>query len=122
MKTQNNFADSPPFSLYNIFNHLIYHFTEYDKQRLTSYKSYVDYRLFVNGYVDSLETVKLKDCRVHVYIGKVQPSMKLTTDEKIKFYDLGFILEGRGAKRGSVLDAFCKCKVDVSTLLLQCIH
>ena len=26
------------------------------------------------------------------------------------FYDLQVILEGRSANRGSVLDAFCKCK------------
>ena len=32
MKTLNNFADWPPFGLYDIFNHLIYHPTEYDKQ------------------------------------------------------------------------------------------
>ena len=110
MKMENNFADSPPFGLYDIFNHLIYHSTEYDKQGLASYKSYDDYRLFVNGYVESLETVTLKDCGAHVYVGKVQPSMKSTTEEKEKFYDLWFILEGRGANRGSVIDAFCKCK------------
>ena len=110
MKMESNFADSPPFGLYDIFNHLIYHSTEYDKQGLASYKSYDDYRLFVNGYVESLETVTLKDCGAHVYVGKVQPSMKSTTDEKEKFYDLWFILEGRGVNRGSVIDAFCKCK------------
>ena len=110
MKTQNNYADTPPFGFYDIFNHLIYHSTEYDKQGLASYKSYDDYRLFVNGYVDSLETVTLKDCGVHVYVGRVQPTMKSTTDENKKFYDLWFIFEGRGANRDSVLDAFCKCK------------
>ena len=56
----------------------------------------------MNGYVESLETVTLKDCGAHVYVGKVQPSMKSTTDEKEKFYDLWFILKGQGANRGSV--------------------
>ncbi|CAB4002542.1 Hypothetical predicted protein [Paramuricea clavata] len=45
IKTQNNFIDSPPFGLYHIFNHLIYHATEYDKQGLAAYKSYEDSRL-----------------------------------------------------------------------------
>ena len=27
------FNDSPPFGLYDIFNHLIYHTTDYDKQQ-----------------------------------------------------------------------------------------
>lgn len=55
MKTVNDFIDSPPFGLYDIFNHLIYHSTEYDKQGLASYKSYEDYRLFDDGYVESLQ-------------------------------------------------------------------
>ena len=80
-----NFADSPPFGLYDIFNKTI---------GLASYKSYDDYRLF-----GSLETVRLKDSGVHVYVGKVQPSIRSTTGKKKKFYNLWFILEGRGAKR-----------------------
>ena len=39
-----NFNSSPPFG-FNIFNHLIYHSTDYDKQELTPYKSFDDYRL-----------------------------------------------------------------------------
>ncbi|XP_028414141.1 uncharacterized protein LOC114537204 [Dendronephthya gigantea] len=110
MKTENNFVQSPPFGLYDIFNHLIYHSTVYDKQGLASYKSYDDYRLFVNGYVHSLQATTLQDCGVHVYVGKVQPSMKSTTDDGKRFYELWFILEGRGPNRGSVIDAFCTCK------------
>ncbi len=30
----NDFTDSPPFSLYDIFNYLIYYSTKYDKQGL----------------------------------------------------------------------------------------
>ena len=41
LKTMNNFNNSlPPFGLYDIFNHLIYHSTEYDKQGLAAYKSF----------------------------------------------------------------------------------
>lgn len=110
MKTVNNFIESSPFGLYDIFNHLIYHSTEYDKQGLASYKSYDDYRLFADGYVESLETLALRDSGVHVVVRKVQPSMKSKTDDGKKFYELWFILEGRGANKGTVLDAFCKCK------------
>ena len=59
-----------------------------------SHKSYDVYRLF-----DSLETVRLKDSGVHVYVGKVQPSIRSTIGKKKKSYNLWFILEGRGAKR-----------------------
>ena len=45
----NNFIDSPPFGLYVIFNFLIYHSTDYDKQGLVAYKSFDDYRLFGFG-------------------------------------------------------------------------
>ena len=110
MKTKNDLIESPPFGLYDIFNHLICHATDYDKQGLAAYKSYEDYRLFENGYVRSLETVTLKDAGVHVYVGKVQPSMRSKTDDGKEYYDLWFILEGKGPNKGSVIKAFCKCK------------
>ena len=36
MKTVDNFNSSPPFGLYDIFNYLIYHSIEYDKQGLAA--------------------------------------------------------------------------------------
>ena len=36
--------------------------------------------------------------------------MKIKTDEGKEYYDLWFILEGRGVNRGSVLQARCRCK------------
>ena len=110
LKTVNNFNSSPPFGLYDIFNYLIYHSTDYDKQGLAAYKSFEDYRLFDDGYVESLLTVQLNQEGVHVYVAKVQPFMKIKTDEGKEHYDLWFILEGRGTNRGSVLQARCKCK------------
>ena len=110
MKTKNDFIESPPFGLYDIFNHLIYHTSDYDKQGLAAYKSYEDYRLFENGYVRSLETLTLKDAGIHVYVGKVQPSMQSKNDEGKDYYDLWFILEGKGPNKGGVIEAFCKCK------------
>ena len=77
---QSNFIDSPPFGLYDIFNYLIYHSADYDKQRLASYKSYDHYRLFDDDYVESLSTAYLKECGVHVYAGKVNPTMRMKTD------------------------------------------
>ena len=66
LKTVNNFNSSPPFGLFDIFNYLIYHFTDYDKQGLAAYKSFDDYRLFNDGYVESLLTTQLKQEGVHV--------------------------------------------------------
>ena len=110
LKTVNNFNSSPPFGLYDIFNHLVYYSTEYDKQGLAAYKSFDDYRLFNDGYVESLLTAQLNQEGFHVYVAKVRPFMKIKTDEGKEYYDLWFILEGRGANRGSVLQARCKCK------------
>jgi hypothetical protein len=55
MNVVNDFKNSP-FGLFDIFNHLIYHSTEYDKQGLATYKSFDNYRLFYDGYVESLLT------------------------------------------------------------------
>ncbi|CAB4026130.1 Carboxypeptidase D [Paramuricea clavata] len=57
----------------------------FDKQALGAYKSYENYRLFYDGYVDSLLTAYRQDAGVHVYMGK----------DKIVVV--------------SVLDAFCVC-------------
>ena len=110
LKTVNNFNSSLPFRLFDIFNHLIYHSTDYDKQGLAADKSFDDSRLFNDGYMESLLTTQLKQEGVHVYIAKVKPFMKLKTDDGKDYYDLWFILEGRGANCGSVRHARWKCK------------
>jgi len=110
LKTLNNFNSSLPFGLFDIFNHLIYHSTNYDKQGLAAYKSFDDSRLFNDSYVESLLATQLKQEGVHVYVAKVKPFMKLKTDDGKEYYDLWFILEGRGANCSSVLQAQCKCK------------
>ena len=79
----NNFIDSPPFRLYDIFNFLICHSTSYDKQGLAAYKSFDEYRLFEDGYLESLMTETLTNELLHVYVGKVRPAMKTSTDGKI---------------------------------------
>ena len=50
----NDYNASPPFGLFDIFNHLIYSSTELDKQGLAAYKAFEDYRIFKEGYVESL--------------------------------------------------------------------
>ena len=110
LKTVNNFNSLPPFGLFDIFNHLIYHSTDYDKQGLAAYKSFDEYRLFNDSCVESLLSAPLKHEGVHVYVAKVKAFMKLKTDEGKEYYDLWFILEGRGANRCSVLQARGKCK------------
>ena len=84
LPVQSNFINSPPFGLYDIFKHS----AEYDKQGLASYKSYDDYHLFDDGYVESLFTAYLKECGVHVYVGKVNPTMRMKTDKGKENYGL----------------------------------
>ncbi|XP_028410221.1 uncharacterized protein LOC114532826, partial [Dendronephthya gigantea] len=110
MSVMNNFIDSPSFGLYDIFNYLIFHSTAYDKQGLAAYKSFDDYSLFEDGHVESLMTKTLNNERLHVYVAKVRPAMKVKTDDGKPCYDLWFILEGHGPNRGSVLKAKCMCK------------
>ena len=47
MNVLNNFKHSPPFGLFDIFNHLIYHSSDYDKQALGAYKSYENMHLHI---------------------------------------------------------------------------
>ena len=110
LKTVNDFNAQLPFGLYDIFNYLIYHSADYDMRGLAAYKSFEDYRLFDDGYVKSLLTSHLKQEGIHVYVASVRPFMKIKTDEGKEYYDLQFVVEGRGANRGSVLQAKCKCK------------
>ena len=77
LKTVSDFNASPPFGLYDIFNYLIYHSANYDKQGLAAYRSFEDYRLFDDGYVESLLTSHLKQEGIHVYVASVRPFMKI---------------------------------------------
>lgn len=68
----NNFFDSPPFGLNDIFNYVIYPSNSYNKQDLSAYKSFDDYRLFEGGFVESLLTKTLTNEQLHLYVGKVR--------------------------------------------------
>ena len=96
MKVVNNFIDSPPFGLYDIFIHLICHSANcYDKQGLAAYD---DYTLFEDGLRPVFVHNEPQNERLHVYVGKVKPVMKTTTDHGKMSYDLYFILEGEGTE------------------------
>ena len=86
----NHFTDLPPFGLYDIFNYLIYYSTKYDKQGLAAYKSFDDYKLFDEGYVESLLKATLEG-NMHLFVGKVRPAMKDKTDDGKKFYETWFV-------------------------------
>ena len=55
----NSFNASPPFGLFDIFTHLIYSSTQHDKQGLAAYRTFDYYRVFEEGYVESLLTKPL---------------------------------------------------------------
>lgn len=54
---------------YDIFNHLIYHSTDYEKE------------YFEDGDIESLITNTLKNKSLHVYVGGVRPAIKTETDD-----------------------------------------
>ena len=58
--------------------------------------------------MESLLTSHLKKEGIHVYVANVRPFIKVKTDEGKEYYDLWFIVEGRGSNRDSVLQAKCK--------------
>ncbi len=86
----NDFTDSLPFGMYDIFNYLIYYSTKYDKQGLAAYESFDDYRLFDEGYVESLLKATLEG-NMRLFVGKVWPAMKDKTDDGKKFYETWFL-------------------------------
>ena len=51
----NEFSQLPPFGLMDILNHLIMSKTDYDKSKLSSWRSFQEYNLCTNGLVQSLE-------------------------------------------------------------------
>ena len=88
----NDFTDSPPFGMYDIFNYLIYYSTNYDKQGLAAYINHLTiiYRLLDKGYVESLLKATLEG-NMHLFDGKVLPAMKDKTDDGKKFYETWFL-------------------------------
>ena len=59
LKTEDNFNSSPPFGLFDVFNHLVYHSTDCDRQGSAASNSFDYNRLFNDGYVESPLTAQL---------------------------------------------------------------
>ena len=105
----NDFSQLPPFGLMDIFNHLIMSKTDYDKAMLSSWRSFEEYNLCLNGHVQSLgvKTVQDLDGSIFfVFVAGVIPTQKEKTQEGEKCYRLWFVLDCNG----SVYSAFCRCK------------
>jgi len=57
---------------YTIYLTVIYNIVDYDKQELAAYKSLEEYRLFDEGYVDSLLATALATSGYALFVGKVK--------------------------------------------------
>eukprot|EP00794_Sanderia_malayensis_P020802 gene20802-22842_t len=113
-----NIDNVPPFGIEDIFNFLIFKSSDYDQQKVASYKAFEEYGLFEDGYVLDL---KVKEISGHfVFVGKVRPTMKPKTKEGERHYKLWFVIDGdrdetdKGYVRwkptaGSVFFAYCYC-------------
>ena len=105
----NDFSQLPPFGLMDIFNHLIMSKTDYDKAMLSSWRSFEEYNLCLNGHVQSLGVKTVQDLdgsNFFVFVAGVIPTQKEKTQEGEKYYRLWFVLD----RNGSVYSAFCRCK------------
>ena len=100
----NDLSFLPPFGLLDIFNHLIMSRVDCDKEGLSSWRSFEEYSLFLDGYVRSIKQKTIDDAveTFHVIVA----AQKDKTPEGNRCYKLWFILD----KRGSVYSAFCQCK------------
>ena len=88
LKILNNFNTSPPFRLYEVFNHLST--TPSIRQGLAAYISFCDKCPFIDGYVESLLATQFKREGVHVNAAKVQPLKRVKTDGIKGYLDLCF--------------------------------
>ena len=105
----NDFSQLPPFGLMDIFNHLIMSATEYDKDMLSSWRSFEGYNLCLNGHVERLgvKTVQDLDGSIfYAFLAGVIPMQKKKTQEDEQYFILWFVLD----YNGSIYSAFCRCK------------
>lgn len=82
---------------------------DYDKSMLSSWLSFEEYNLCLNGYIQSLGVKTVQDLDgsdFFVFVAGVIPTQKEKTQEGEKLYRLWFILDSNG----SVYSAFCRCK------------
>ena len=79
----NDLSSLPPFGLLDIFNHLIVSRADYDKEALSSWQTFEEYSLFLDGYVRSLKQKGIDDVDeiFHVVVAEVFPTRKDKTPE-----------------------------------------
>ena len=64
----NDFSQLPSFGLMDIFNHLIMSKTDYDKAMLSSWRSFEEYNLCLNGHVQSLGVKTVQDLDGSIFL------------------------------------------------------
>lgn len=101
----NDLAKLPTFSLYDVFNYLLYKTANYDQRKLKAYKSCEDYRLFFDGYVEQLEMKELGDHDSYIIKSSVKPTQKDKTYLNKAAYDVWVLM----SKTGNVKCAYCTC-------------
>ena len=110
----------PPYGIEDILNFLIVTSSDYDRQKVASYKAFEEYGLFEDGHVEDL---KMKEISGHfVFIANIHPMMKLKTKDVQQHYKLWFVIDGEREQKEhgqtnltwkptarSVLPAYCQC-------------
>ena len=105
----NDLSQLHPFGLLDIFNHLKMSKNEYDKEMLSSWRSFDEYSLCLDGHARHLEVEVVKDSdgvKYSVVVARVLPTQKGKAPEGKKHYGLWFML----CPNGAVYSAFCQCK------------
>ena len=96
----NDFSQLPPFGLMDIFNHVIMSKIDYVKGMLSSWRSFEEYNLCLNGHIQSLEFKSVQDLdgsNCFVFVAGVIPTQKEKTREGEKLYRLWFVLDSNGS-------------------------
>ncbi|KAK2569819.1 hypothetical protein P5673_005670 [Acropora cervicornis] len=83
----NDLSELPPFVLMDIFNHLIISKADYDKSMLSSWRSFEEYNLCLNGHIQSLGVKTVRDLDGNdffVFVAGVIPTQKEKTQEEFE--------------------------------------
>lgn len=96
----------PSFSLFDLFNYLVYQTANYDRKKLKAYKSCEDYRLFFDGYVENLMYTEVPEKNICVFKSAIKPTQKDKTYLNKPFYDAWVIVDKQTSE---VKMAYCTC-------------
>ncbi|XP_046583940.1 uncharacterized protein LOC124291076 [Haliotis rubra] len=102
-----DFSLIPDFGLYDIFNYLLFHRSDYDRRKLKAFKSFEDYRLFYDGHVLDLQYCDISAAsNLCAFKSKVKPTQKDSSYLGKPTYDMWFLMEKSTA---GIKLAFCEC-------------